>query len=250
MNKTVLGAAMAAALGAASFAAAPAVAADPTVTLTAAVVSDYTFRGISQSDEDPALQLGGEVSLPANDWLAVYAGLWGSNVDFNNGTEAEIDAYGGLRGTFDKLGVDVGFIRYIYTGKSNNDELDFTEGKLAASYDFGFVLPSAAIYYSPDYYNDSGTSVYYTAGVAVPIPVTEFSPTIKANVGRQHVEDERAFGITKDSYIDWNIGLFATYLGFTAGIQYVDTNLSKRECGGLDTCNARAVASLGYTYSF
>jgi uncharacterized protein (TIGR02001 family) len=239
----------AAAVLAASFAATPVVAADPTVTLTAGVVSDYTFRGISQTNENPALQLGGEIALPTSDWLAIYAGLWGSNVDLNNGAEAEIDAYGGLRATFDKLGVDVGFIRYIYTGRVN-DELDYTEGKLAVSYDFGFVLPSAAIYYSPEFYNDSGSAVYYTAGVSVPIPVTQFAPTIKANVGRQHIDDNAAFGITKDSYMDWNIGLFATYWGFTAGVQYVDTNLTKRECGNLDICEARAVFSLGYTYSF
>lgn len=246
MKKTLFGAAFLAA----SAMAAPAIAADPSVTLTAGVVSDYTFRGISQTDENPALQLGGEVALPTNDWLSIYAGVWGSNVDFNNGTRAEIDAYGGLRGTFDKLGVDVGFIRYFYTGTAGNSELDYNELKLAASYDFGFVLPSAAVYYSPEFYNDSGTAVYYTAGVAVPIPVTEFSPTIKANVGRQHIEQEAAFGITKDSYIDWNIGLFASYWGFTAGVQYVDTNLSKTECGGLDTCEARAVFSLGYSYTF
>lgn len=247
MKKFVLGAAALAA----SFGAAPVMAADPSVTLSAGVVSDYTFRGISQTDENPALQLGAEVSVPANDWLSIYGGVWGSNVDFNNGTEAEIDAYGGLRGTFDKLGVDVGFIRYFYTGNTgNNSNLDYTEAKLAVSYDFGFVLPSAAVYYSPEFYNDSGSAVYTTAGVAVPIPVTEFSPTIKANIGRQTIEDEAAFGITEDSYIDWNIGLFASYWGFTAGVQYVDTNLTKTECGGLDTCEARAVFSLGYTYTF
>lgn len=245
MNKTLFGAAILAA----SALAAPAIAADPSVTLTAGVVSDYTFRGISQSDSNPAVQAGAELSLPANDWLSIYAGAWGSSVDFNNGTTAEVDAYGGLRGTFDKLGVDVGFIRYFYTGASN-PELDYTEAKLAVSYDFGFVLPSAAIYYSPEFYNDSGTAVYYTAGVAVPIPVTEFSPTIKANIGKQTIDDESAFGITKDSYIDWNIGLFASYWGFTAGVQYVDTNLSKAECGGLSTCEARAVFSLGYSYTF
>ena len=245
MKKTLLGAAFLAA----SAMAAPAMAQDLGVTLTAGVVSDYTFRGISQSDGNPAVQGGAEVSLPTNDWLSIYAGIWGSSVDFNNGTRAEIDGYGGLRGTFDKLGVDVGVIRYIYTGEAPA-AYDFTEGKLAVSYDFGFAIPSAAVYYSPEYYNDSGSALYTTAGIAVPIPVTEFSPTIKANIGRQTIDDEAAFGITKDSYIDWNIGLFASYWGFTAGVQYVDTNLSKAECGGLSTCESRAVVSLGYTYSF
>lgn len=245
MKKFVLGAAVLAA----SFAAAPVMAADPSVTLTAGVVSDYTFRGISQTDENPAVQGGAELSLPTSDWLAIYAGVWGSNVDFGDDTRAEVDLYGGLRGTFDKLGVDVGFIRYFYTSGNDNSDLDYTEAKLAVSYDFGFVLPSAAIYYSPDFTANSDTGVYYTAGVAVPIPFTEFSPTIKANIGKQYIDDNDAFG-TPD-YMDWNIGLFASYWGFTAGVQYVDTDLEKSECfGGTDLCEARAVVSLGYSYTF
>jgi uncharacterized protein (TIGR02001 family) len=239
-------------------AAAPAMAADNLlgplgVAVNAGVVSDYRFRGISQSDKNPAFQAGVEGTLPVNDWLTPYVGLWGSSVDFNNGTSAEIDAYGGLRGTFDKLGLDVGFIRYNYTGRGSPASQDFTEWKLGASYDFGFALPSAAVYYSSDYFGNSDTAVYYTAGVAVPIPVTDFAPTIKANVGKQTVDKPANFfgaGATKDNYIDYNIGLFATYWGFTAGVQYVDTNLSKTECGGLSTCESGVVVSLNYAYSF
>jgi uncharacterized protein (TIGR02001 family) len=237
---------------------APAMAADNTfgplgVALNAGVVSDYRFRGISQSDKNPAFQAGAEATVTANDWLTPYLGLWGSSVDFNNGTTAEIDAYGGLRGTFDKLGLDLGFIRYNYTGRAAPEAQDFTEIKLGVSYDFGFALPSAAVYYSPEYFNNSGTGVYYTAGVAVPIPVTEFSPTIKANIGKQTLDVPANFfgtGATKDNYIDYNIGLFATYWGFTAGVQYVDTNLSRRDCGGLNTCESGVVVSLNYAYSF
>lgn len=232
-------------------AAAPAMAADIPlgVAVNAGVVSDYRFRGISQSQKNPAVQGGIDGTLAPNDWLTIYAGLWGSSVDFNNGTNAEFDLIGGFRGTFDKLGVDVGFIRYNYTGDGPESQ-DFTEGKLALSYDFGFVLPSAAVYYSPEYFANSGTAVYYTAGVAIPIPVTEFSPTIKANIGKQTIDRPANFGITKDDYIDYNIGLFATYWGFTAGVQYVDTNLSRTECGGLKLCESGVVLSLNYAYTF
>ncbi|MCW0232891.1 MAG: TorF family putative porin [Ferrovibrio sp.] len=233
-------------------AAAPAIAADIplSVAVNAGVVSDYKFRGISQSNNDPAVQGGVEAALAPNDWLSIYAGLWASSVDFNNGTDAEVDAYGGFRGTFDKLGLDLGFIRYIYTGQGGTSAENYTEFKAAASYDFGFVLPSAGIYYSPDFYNNSGRAVYYTAGVAVPIPVTDLSPVIKANIGKQTIDKPANFGITKDDYIDYNIGLFATYWGFTAGVQFVDTNLSKTECGGLKTCDSAAVFSLNYAYTF
>lgn len=237
---------------------APAFAADAdrlTATLSATGVSDYRFRGISQTDTAPALQLGAEGAFKFNDMVSGYIGLWGSNVDFNNDASAEVDALGGFRWTFDKLTIDTGVIRYNYVGASDNLNLDFTELKLTAAYDFGFAIPSAGIYYSPNFQADSHTGVYYTAGVTVPLPITQFEPKIIANVGRQTIDREELFFSgsprPQDSYMDWNIGLFASFWGFTAGIQYVDTNLSKQECfGGSNWCDAGAVFSLGYTYSF
>src|ERR1043165_4887890 len=92
----------------------PALAADPdrlTATLSATGVSDYRFRGISQTDTAPALQLGAEGAFKFNDMLSGYIGVWGSNVDFNNDAKAEVDAMGGFRWTFDKLILDTGVIR-------------------------------------------------------------------------------------------------------------------------------------------
>jgi len=233
-------------------AAAPAFAADPdrlVGTLTATGVSDYRFRGISQTDTGAALQLGADGAFKFNDFLAGYIGVWGSNVDFNNDAKAEVDAMGGFRWTFDKLSIDTGVIRYNYVGADENLNLDFTELKLTAAYDFGFAIPSAGVYYSPNFQGDADTGVYYTAGVTVPLPITQFEPKIIANVGKQTIDKNANYGVP--DYTDWNIGLFASYWGFTAGLQYVDTDLSKRECmGGQNWCSAAAVFSLGYTYSF
>lgn len=232
---------------------APAFAADE-VSLSASVtgVSEYFFRGISQSDSNPALQAGLEGSMDITEGLSGYLGIWGSTVDFNNGTDAEIDFYGGFRYAIGDLGFDLGAIRYHYVDDPATSNYDFTEFKLLASYDFGFMAPSAGIYYSPQYYGGSGTAVYYTAGVTVPIPVTEFEPRIVANVGRQTIDNNSRWG-TED-YVDWNIGLFASYMGFTAGIQYVDNNIDTNDAANTScttgVCEAAAVVSLGYSYSF
>ncbi|HRQ61874.1 MAG TPA: TorF family putative porin, partial [Alphaproteobacteria bacterium] len=63
---------------------------------SAALVSEYAFRGISQSDEHPALQ----GSIDYEHESGFYAGVWGSSVDFNDGSEAtvETDLYAGLAG--------------------------------------------------------------------------------------------------------------------------------------------------------
>lgn len=236
-------------------AAAPVMAEDRvSLTLTPAVVSEYYFRGISQTDGHPAFQLGGEGAFKINDTLTGYLGFWGSNVDFNNSVSTEIDLLGGFRATFDKLSLDLGLIRYNYLDQpSTANNYNFTEGKLTAAYDFGFVIPSAGIYYSPEFQLNSGDATYLTAGVTVPLPVTEFEPKIVANIGQQSIDKPQNFfgtGNTDDKYLDWNVGLFASYWGFTAGVQYVDSDLKKSHCAGGQNCGPAAVLSLSYAYSF
>ena len=65
---------------------------DVKVAWNVGVVSDYIFRGVSQTGEDPAIQ--GGVDLTSGSF---YAGAWASNVDFGDKTDAEIDVYGGYR---------------------------------------------------------------------------------------------------------------------------------------------------------
>lgn len=252
MNKFVMRAAFAAL---ALTTAAPAMAEDRlSLTLTPAVVSEYYFRGISQTDGHPAFQLGGEGAFKINDTYTGYLGFWGSNVDFNNSVSAEVDFLGGFRASFDKLSLDLGMIRYMYLDQpSTADTYNFTEVKLTAAYDFGFAIPSAGIYYSPNFQLDSGDATYLTAGVTVPLPVTQFEPKIIANIGQQTIDKPQNFfgtGNTDDKYLDWNIGLFASYWGFTAGLQYVDSDLKKSHCAGGSNCGPAAVVSLSYAYSF
>lgn len=253
MKKFALRAALAAM--ALTAAAAPAMAEDRlSLSLTPALVSEYYFRGISQTDGHPAFQLGGEGAFQINETFAGYLGFWGSNVDFNNSVSAEVDLVGGFRATFDKLSLDVGLIRYNYLDQpSTADTYNFTEGKLTAAYDFGFIIPSAGIYYSPEFQLKSGDATYLTAGVTVPLPVTEFEPKIVANIGQQSIDKPENFfgaGNTDDKYLDWNVGLFASYWGFTAGVQYVDSDLKKTHCAGGSNCGPAAVLSLSYAYSF
>lgn len=237
-------------------AAVPAMAADAdrlTLTLTPALTSEYYFRGISQTDGHAAGQLGGDAAFKLTDTYSGYLGFWGSNVDFNNSVKAEIDFVGGFRATFDKLSLDAGVIRYTYLNQPNNTDYNFTELKLTGAYDFGFVIPSAGIYYSPNFQLDSGNATYLTAGVTIPIPVTEFEPKLIANIGQQNIDKPANFfgaGLTDDNYLDWNVGLFATFFGFTVGVQYVDTDLKKTYCAGGSNCGPAGVVSVSRAFTF
>ncbi len=79
------------------------------ISVTPAVVPDYDFRGISQTKEDPAFQLG----LNYNHASGFYAGLWGSNVEFGPGDPSiEVDLFAGFAGgdAKESFGYDVGAI--------------------------------------------------------------------------------------------------------------------------------------------
>ncbi len=65
----------------------------PTFAVNVGITSDYVFRGFSQTHEyDPGVQGGVDATMGLG-----YAGVWASNVGFGNGTDAEVDLYGGVR---------------------------------------------------------------------------------------------------------------------------------------------------------
>src|SRR5690606_36691931 len=62
-----------------------------------ALTTDYVFRGFSQTDQEPAVQ--GTVDVT---YGMLYAGVFATNVDFNDGVEAsiELDLYAGIKPTW------------------------------------------------------------------------------------------------------------------------------------------------------
>ena len=92
--------------------------ADVTATITA--VSDYDFRGLTQTRQNPALQ--GSIDITGKSgW---YLGAWGSNVDFGGDENVEVDLYGGFTGG-ETFPWDIGIIAYTYP--QSNDLRDFPE---------------------------------------------------------------------------------------------------------------------------
>ncbi len=210
-----------------------------------ALVSDYVFRGISQSDEKPAFQGGFDVTHESG----VYAGVWGSNIDFNesgvDGPSLEIDVYGGYSGAINDISYDVGMIYYSYPGAADSLDYDFIEGSVAVGYDFGSFSTSASVNYSPDYFGDSGDAQYYALNVDVPLP-KNFS--ISAHIGRQEIDDNDAFGV--DDYTDWSLGVNYSLSGFDMFLQYIDTDLDDSGEAGQcsDGCEERIVFGLSRSF--
>ena len=82
--------------------------------VTAGLMSDYNFRGITQSNHQPSVQAGFEGRYNFTKDLQGYLGVSGESLDFPNRAAAETDFYAGIRPTFDKLALDFGTWYYFY----------------------------------------------------------------------------------------------------------------------------------------
>ncbi len=91
-------------------------AAESTLSFNAGVVSDYRYRGISQSRLEPAVQGGVDYSHKSG----LYVGAWASTIkwikDSGGDANIEVDLYGGYKGVMGDVSYDVGFLRYEYSG--------------------------------------------------------------------------------------------------------------------------------------
>lgn len=222
--------ALAAAVGSLALAgAAQAQDAGPTFAFNIGAATDYVFRGISQTDEDPQVYGGVDASMGIG-----YAGVWVSNVDFGNGTDAEFDLYAGIKPTAGPVTFDLGVIYYGYTDQPSGSNEDYWEGKVAASVPAGPATLGVAVYYSPEFFGKTGDAIYYEANAAVAIPDTKF--TVNGAIGRQEVD--KAF-----DYTTWNVGVgFALTDHISLDVRYWDTNKSAAVTGGLG--DSRVVGGL------
>ena len=205
------------------------------VTLT----SDYKFRGISQSDESPAIQGGFDIEHESG----FYVGTWGSSVDFDineNGYDGslELDYYAGFsRNINDSLAFDVGYLYYDYPG-DNGGEGDYQEvyGSLS------FKDLTVGVHYSDDYYAETGEFYYVYADYSYTLP-QDF--VISASVGYNSLDEADTFlSDGADSYTNFSIALSKEVGGIELALAYVGTDLDEEEVFDTEWGEPTAVFSL------
>lgn len=219
MQKRIIAAALIAATP--LFGAKVAMADELPISANISIVSDYAFRGISQTDQRPALQGGFDYEHDSG----FYIGVWGSNVSWlqdlgASGSSLEIDVYGGYATDLGPFGVDVGLLQYYYPGsyggsyKADGNKKPHTlEGYVGLSYEF------VSFTYSHSFTNlfgiaDSKKSGYYDLSASYEIME---GLTLDAHYGYSNIKNA-------DNYKDWSLGLTKSYGGFDFGLHYVDTS--------------------------
>ena len=222
-----------------------AVAQDSPFTANVALVSDYAYRGISQTDERPALQGGFDYAHASG----LYVGVWGSNVSWlrdaettsSSGNSLELDVYGGFKMPLGPVGLDVGVLQYVYPGdfdrawKSDTGlkHPDTTEGYVGLSWEMLTVKYSYAftdLFGAPD----SDGSEYLDVSAAYDVME---GLALSAHVGRQRVAG------SAESYTDWKVGVTKELAGFGVGLHYVDTDLDD-----VDVADERVILSVSRSF--
>lgn len=212
--------------------------------------TDYTFRGISQTTEKPAIQGGIDYSIDTGmSGIGLYLGTWASNVDFSDGDQAniEIDWYGGLSKTIGGVDVSAGFLYYTYPGAADSLNYDFIEGTFSLGYGINDNFSVGFGYNGTgDYFGSSGAAHYVNGSAEYSVPIKGVVLTLDAAAGYQSIEDNATFG-TPD-YWDWRVGVaLALTENISISAFYTDTDISTAECGS-ENCDARG--QLALTASF
>lgn len=188
--------------------------AEGTVSANISLTSDYVFRGISLSDNGPAIQ--GGFDYESEVW---YAGTWASNVSEG----IEIDVYAGFTPSTGPIDWDFGAIAYFYPGADDDGaEFDYYEAKVAATHNFTEQFSAGLeFYYSPENFGETGDAVYWEINGTYEIS-DAFS--VDAHYGNQTIEEPNGPN-SEDDYNTWNIGATHAFHGFEIDLRYHDTDI-------------------------
>jgi opacity protein-like surface antigen len=237
MKKTLIGAVSGAALAFAA-SAAPAAAEDREFgwSVTLGATSDYVFRGLSFTNEDPAAQ--GSIDMS---YGIFYAGAWASNIDGLGFAPWELDLYAGIKPVLGPVTFDFGIVGYLYPAADTLDK-EYIEFKAGGSMEVVKGLTGGVTFwYTPDSlsngplvlglpttegyaetYSIEGTLAYALPQVGI------FAPTLSGLIGyTEDVDNTAAFSNFDDSYVYWNVGLALAVEKFTMDFRYWDTNLDQ-----------------------
>jgi uncharacterized protein (TIGR02001 family) len=211
------------------------------ISANAALVSDYRFRGISQSDEDFAIQ-GGFDYAHENGF---YIGTWGSSVDFDSNVDfdgsLELDFYAGWGTDIgENSSIDLGYIYYDYPGDSG------AEGDYQEFYvNYGWKDLSLGVAYSDDYYGDSGSFWYLQANYD-----WSFAPdwVLSLHAGYNDFDEDVFLSSDKGDYLDYSIGVTWSVEGVDLGLAWVGTDLDDEDVFDTDWGDDTAVLSISKSF--
>jgi len=198
-----------------------------------ALTTDYVWRGISQANEQWALQGG----FDAKHKSGFSIGAWASNVNFKEDNtinaedraNLELDVTAGYGGEMKGFSYSVAATRYGYPGAASILNYDFYEFDLSLGYklpqgiDLGFSYD-----FSPEFFGEVGSAHHYNlnAGYSLPNGIG-----FSGHIGQQLFSDNDKAG---DDYLYYGVSASYSLFGFDASVSYSDTDLDNSDTLGAD----------------
>lgn len=194
-------------------------------------VSNYIYRGLTQTSHKPALQGGVDYAHASG----LYVGAWASNVSWIKDSGAiatgdsniELDTYFGFKNTVaTDFGYDVGYVRYNYLGTytpaSGFNNADTAEAYVAGSYKIVSLKYSYSLL-------DGFLTVPSTKGtnyidLSVNYPLADSGVTIGAHYGKQTFVGTTQSGGNDLGYSDYKLSASKDFSGYVVGLAYTNTN--------------------------
>ena len=184
---------------------------------TLTLASDYLFNGVTQTDENPALQ-------GSLDWAGEsgwYAGAWGSNVDFGDDTNLEVDIYAGYyQDLSENMSLDIGIAQYTYHGAGYSSDGNYPEAYVK----WGIGNTELNFWYSWDYFgSDAG---HYIVMLNHTLELNE-ATSLLLGVDRSTSLDAEKYEWETDKryYYHWQATLNYSYAGFDMSLGLHGTDL-------------------------
>ena len=232
-----------------------------------ALTTNYMFRGVSQTNNGPAIQGGFDYEYsPYN----LYVGVWASNVDSSSGASVfrdpatgdislmpmsadaeeivlepagydgasmELDIYAGWAPSWQGIDFDLGYLRYQYPNTDTNDN-NTDEFHLGIAYDvMGYFTPSYTAHYSDDFFG-TGPAWYHDLSVEVPLP---YDFTLAGHYGWNRFDD------SSGDYEDYSVGISREYMGFGFDLSWVSRS-DEENCAAPFQCGDTAVFTLSKSF--
>ncbi|WHI53307.1 TorF family putative porin [Microbulbifer sp. MLAF003] len=209
---------------------------------TVNLTTDYTFNGVSQTQNDPALQASLDYGFD-NGW---YIGTWASNVDFGKGddTNLEWDFYAGkFMQLTDKVSLDTGIAYYTYHGDNDFSE-EYAYPEAYAKFGYSSALGDSEVngWYSWDYFGQGGG--HYIMMLAHTFELAEghnirFSADRSTSVNKDNWTWEG-----KKAYNHYRVEYMTSLNGFDLNVAAENTTLDS------ENADERIVFSVARTFNF
>ncbi|UCV15180.1 TorF family putative porin [Quatrionicoccus australiensis] len=238
MKKSLIALALVGAFAAPAFAEEAAAPAEHTFTANIGAVTNYVFRGITQSQHQPAIQGGVDYAHSSG----IYVGTWASSIEWVNRRDfvyqkdnnIELDLYAGYKGAIGDFSYDVGAIRYFYPGDFTTSTgalvtANTTEAYISGSWKYFTLKYNRALtsfigWGGTSSENKSKGSDYIDLTMTYPIDETL---NVIAHIGHQNVKNN-SFA----SYNDIKLGVTKDFGFAVVGLAYTATDADHKLLNG------------------